>query len=561
MLNDGFRNSLFADAQSIVLPGTRLHYLVRSSRPRLFGKGETADVLVLADMQSREINFPQLSSALFAELAQRFAADSCRFLAIRATWLFLSESGGIYLQEALDVPENRKTPGMANVFATIDSQSGTVCLAPGAPENSSLSERLADLDRSVLTMDRDMWYREVGKTAGIIADIAGRKLPSLLFVQPLPVDGKRSGSAYRSGSSLFSVIFAALVILAAGKNPLYSESAEIDPSGGYVLPPAGPVEYEPLRFADMPGSWAMYRDETGSEPAYLGLFYVGGNELAIRYYRPSDKKELLVLQTWHVGSGGSSAGPEASTGALEVIRGDLSDAAALQSVSNAERWAQKWLQARTRMPGEPEVRLENEAGSPVFQFWIPLFAVKEFDSARVRLVSAGLSSSGADPAFFDWKGEPAEAKGPGGKIVPGTPGSVFLEGLELPLDSAWTDAASAPEEWAVPAKVLALNGREAARVLVDTVDLSAHASLDLPRLMSAYLLQTGGYLSAEGLSVSVVDGVPCLFCRVLDPETGLARIQFRLFFSRGGSVVSVLGLEADESVYLENEAYFESILF
>lgn len=183
MLSEGFRESLFVDAREVTVNDARLRYVVTDSRSSFFGRDlffgrrRTYRVLVLAELASNEIHFQHLASKLIQALA--IGTEEKSF--VRASWIVISQSGGIYLHEALNVPENRRVSGkletfgksglavMRNSFAVVNALSGAVCLSPGAKENWMLSEQLRELNAKVLTMDRTQWFRAVGRVAGFIA--------------------------------------------------------------------------------------------------------------------------------------------------------------------------------------------------------------------------------------------------------------------------------------------------------------------------------------------------------------------------------------------------------
>jgi len=172
----------------------------------------------------------------------------------------------------------------------------------------------------------------------------------------------------------------------------------------------------------------------------------------------------------------------------------------------------------------------------------------------VVLATAGVASSGMDPAFFAFTGEPVPVPGPSVSLAAATARTVTLDGLEMNLDSNWE--CGEDSVWRI-----VRDSSQDAYCMVETLDIKELGSIDTFDLIRLFILYSGGTLLPDGLRIFVFNEYPCLFYRVFDAETGQVTVQYKIFIPRDESHLSVLSLGAFESVYEGNKDFFESILF
>lgn len=174
-----------------------------------------------------------------------------------------------------------------------------------------------------------------------------------------------------------------------------------------------PVEYAPLAFAGKQGEYAYYRDTRGGSIAYIGLCVMGRNKLAIRLWESGTGNELIVLETFFTtGDAYVPGGLSAEGGTIDLIRGDFSVGRSATVLSEILSWADAWIKARPASGDDAEFT-GGPDGSFVFQSRVPVMqlrrTVPDADGKALELVKAGSLSSGADPSFYGWKGEGADA--------------------------------------------------------------------------------------------------------------------------------------------------------
>lgn len=326
---------------------------------------------------------------------------------------------------------------------------------------------------------------------------------------------------------------------------------------------AEPVEYKSLVFEEIPGTYTIYRLSEKKGISYIGLCTIGGNELAIRYYNKETGLELLVLETFYTQKDiQNPSRMHAVEGSVELIRGDLSNPESSFVLPMVLGWVDEWLVSKHEFDSAPEYRT-GESNSHLFQFWIPLIqlrSVSQTPFGDVSLVTVGVTSSGIDPVFFEWKGnlDPGIKKTDkiteSSAIIPGKPKTISIDTLEFVLDSNWKQDADG--FWN-----LSLSGKEVALLIVDRLDMNQFKDTDVFDLMKLYILGSGGNFIADGLSIFAQDDLPCLLFRVQNTETGQISIQYRIFLSRDEQFLSVIALEVDEEIYDKNKEYFDSIIF
>jgi len=171
-------------------------------------------------------------------------------------------------------------------------------------------------------------------------------------------------------------------------------------------------ESRSMRFAAEPGVFVIYQVKaTGfSGVSYLGLCYLGGNELALRLYEVASGAELLVTHTFY------AAADELEPGTITPVRGDLTDAAASERLLvPVYACLEQWLESRRELVDVGELTVAGAArdlkGTYTFDAALPLTQLRSAtieaapgETVSLALVAAGTVTSWADPAFFNWTG-------------------------------------------------------------------------------------------------------------------------------------------------------------
>ena len=319
----------------------------------------------------------------------------------------------------------------------------------------------------------------------------------------------------------------------------------------------GPVEYTPLAFDETPGAYAIYHDTRAGNDSYIGVCFLGGNELAIRLFEPSTGNELLFTQTFH-GSGDS-----VDPGTISLIRGSFSSSPSTERlIPTITDWASAWLHSRERLEEEPDFTVEGKSMYD-FRYWVPVFRMFTFGLEKcdpatglgaVKLATAGIAQSGDDPAFFEYAGLPARKKGPSFSIEPGASRTATVDGYSVPLDMNWTEGADGI--WRV-----ARESPQDAAFLIETIHAADYGDQDVFDLIKMLVLNSGCQLIPDDLRIFVFNECPCVFYRVYDPEGGMVTVQYKMFITRDESRFSMVSLSVFESLYEKNRAYFDSILF
>jgi hypothetical protein len=173
-----------------------------------------------------------------------------------------------------------------------------------------------------------------------------------------------------------------------------------------------PIEYAPLAFAGKQGEYVYYRDARGQSVAYVGLCVMGRNKLAIRLWESDTGNELIVLETFFTtGDKYVPGGLSAEGGTIDLIRGDFGVGRSATILSEILACADAWVKAKSVANGDGEFS-GGPDGEFVFQSRVPVIQLRgtrpDADGKALELVKAGSLSSGADPAFYGWKGEGAD---------------------------------------------------------------------------------------------------------------------------------------------------------
>jgi hypothetical protein len=187
----------------------------------------------------------------------------------------------------------------------------------------------------------------------------------------------------------------------------------IDGMASPLASQAAPAEYSPLVFAGKTGEYAYYRDTRGESVAYIGLCVMGRNKLAIRLWESDNGNELIVLETFFTtGDKYAAGGLTAEEGTIDLIRGDFSMGRSASVLSEVLSWADAWVKARP-LSGSVFEFTGGASSEYVFQSRVPVMQLRgtlsDAGGKALELVKAGVLVSGADPAFYGWKGEDANA--------------------------------------------------------------------------------------------------------------------------------------------------------
>lgn len=146
-----FTDTLFAEARIIEDSRVDMRYLVTRREKAFLRKAENIELMVLVSLNSNEINLVELVTKLFKDF-QLTDGEGKKFMqkkAFRVGWIMCSDSGGIYLWEALETPEHRRLQGAAHAFSIVNSVTGAVCFSPGAVENRRVGELLISLSEEL----------------------------------------------------------------------------------------------------------------------------------------------------------------------------------------------------------------------------------------------------------------------------------------------------------------------------------------------------------------------------------------------------------------------------
>lgn len=148
-----FTDTLFEQARIIEDSAVDMRYLVTKREKAFLRKAEKIELMVLVSLDSTEINFVELVTKLLKDfqLTDSQAKKALQKKVFRVGWIVCSDSGGIYLWEALETPEHRRLQGATHSFAVVNSVTAAVCFSPGAVENRYVGERLVSLSEDLKT--------------------------------------------------------------------------------------------------------------------------------------------------------------------------------------------------------------------------------------------------------------------------------------------------------------------------------------------------------------------------------------------------------------------------
>ncbi len=321
---------------------------------------------------------------------------------------------------------------------------------------------------------------------------------------------------------------------------------------------ASPGGYAPLRIDEVSGAYAVYRDSRGPVPAYVGLCYLGGNELALRRWVPSTGEEHLLNETWYLRE--DSGGQRVEAGTMSLIRGKADERLGAL-IGEVATWLQTWLETRERFSDTPRYEA-GERNGMVFEYWVPVARLRSVSpdgagagSGELTLVTVGVLASANDPAFYAYRGEPVPSTGPGAAIVAsGSARAVPLDGLTVNLDDNWKAGTDGSYRFVG-------SGGAIARLAAEPLDVASSGVTDAFGLIRLLVLYSSPVMIADSLRVFVASEYPCLFYRSYDPATKVTTARYRTFIPRGGESLAIVTLSVEDAMFTRNRDYFESIFF
>ncbi len=148
----------FTPGECWTFPGHELRMLPARFKPALFGLSNTVDVTAYVRLDTNEIAFREAAGRIMSAVGEALSGKAGR---IRCNWFVCSESGGIYLYEAIAVKEHIRGKNMINRFVVVNSINGTVSFGPGHLENAPYSRRLADVLGQCRATPPDLWKRRM----------------------------------------------------------------------------------------------------------------------------------------------------------------------------------------------------------------------------------------------------------------------------------------------------------------------------------------------------------------------------------------------------------------
>lgn len=355
-----------------------------------------------------------------------------------------------------------------------------------------------------------------------------------------------------------SIFFIALLSVTGFFHSLVAESAVPEP--GTITEPfsANPPVYKPIDFAEIPGAFAIYHDTRSGGDSYVGLCFLGGNELAVRLFEAATGNELLFTLTWYEAAG------VAEPGTISLVKGSFSSSAlAGRVISLVSGMADAWLSSRARFDEEPDFTASDPSGMYDFRYWVPVFRVYSAPlehanpttgEGSVTLATAGVAQSGNDPAFYAYRGFPQVKTGPVDTILPGNELTACVDGYRVHLDSNWAEGSDGI--WRI-----SRSGAQDAAFLIETLNLADYGDRDVFDIVRLLVLESGWQLVPDELRIFVFNECPCVYYRVFDPETETITVQYKMFIAREDTRFSMVSLSIYEPLYEANREYFDSILF
>lgn len=299
------------------------------------------------------------------------------------------------------------------------------------------------------------------------------------------------------------------------------------------------------------GTYAIYHDARFGDDVFIGLCYIGEDTLLVRSYETKTQNELLMLIPFVREEGeGIGLGQE-----MRVIRGDMqSSKASARLLPMLMNWSQTWYSLREKIREKNEYQASTD-DDYAYKAWIPVFQLSRIgDKKDFRVVSVGILSSNADPRFFLYNEEPKPQAAESYKIDKKKRSEVTIDGIRFSLDENWkTDDSRVYRLQKVSPQdaVLTVETFDYAKAGIPSVSLLA--SLIVIGNSEVTVLMDGTELTKRKDSYE-------LTLRMYDPGQGKVTVQKSRIIEKGEGVVSMTSLACYETLYLENKAYFDSIL-
>lgn len=148
----------FAAGAQYESAGYELRILPVRVKPAFFGLAKTAEVTVFSRFTTNEIAFQEVADRIISAVGDTLPGKAGKF---RCNWFVCSESGGIYLYEAIAVRDHNRYKNMINRFVVVNSINGTVSFGPGHLENKPFSGMIAELLAEYRMIPREIWQRRL----------------------------------------------------------------------------------------------------------------------------------------------------------------------------------------------------------------------------------------------------------------------------------------------------------------------------------------------------------------------------------------------------------------
>lgn len=148
----------FTPGSCWTMPGCELRMLPVRLKPAFLGLANTVEAAAYVRLDTNEIAFREAADRILSAVGDALPGKKGR---IRCNWFVCSESGGIYLYEAIAVKDHTRFKNMINRFVVVNSINGTVSFGPGHIENTPYSRRLAEVLGQCRTTPRDLWERRM----------------------------------------------------------------------------------------------------------------------------------------------------------------------------------------------------------------------------------------------------------------------------------------------------------------------------------------------------------------------------------------------------------------
>jgi hypothetical protein len=360
---------------------------------------------------------------------------------------------------------------------------------------------------------------------------------------PAPTPGRAGAISVRRGPEVRSAALTVFAVIAA--------CAAIG---------AQPAQLGAPVTANRPGDYVIYHDTRTEPDAYLGILYLGEPNYYLRRYEPESGQSTEVAV-------GLLPDTELDSTPVKVIDvGPGPEAVRAVVVDFLRLAAQRGRVDERGFPEEiqlEEPALEGQAHSlaSTYKFWVPIFQLFQCSwgddpSRGLGVVSAGHALRLDDPAFFAYAGPGRLSEGPHLHLVAAEPDPVSVDGLRLSLDANWYPYNGCLFQ-------IHESTQQDAVLVVETLDLEEVGVPSIYSLMKYTLLMKDPEIELLGDRTRVYQRgqTPVLEFTVVDRRSHVLTRQLTRFISRGDRVFSMETLAALDTVYQDNRAYFDGILF